>query len=65
MSVYLKDSPFEESCFETAPEPLGEGCCYWLSNDGYYQAIIFSEDITYSIVSPDEKLLRDFLITLR
>lgn len=65
MSVYLDHSPFEESSFQTTPEPLDEGHYYWLPSDGYYQAVVFSKDITYSIVSPDEKLLRTFLITLR
>lgn len=65
MSIYLNHSPFEESCFQTSPEPMGEGRYYWFQNNGYFQAIVFSEDITYSIVSPDKELLKAFLITLK
>lgn len=65
MGIYLDHSPFEESCFQTDPEPMDGGYYYWLSSTGYYQAVIFREDAVYSIVSPDAELLRAFLITLK
>lgn len=66
MRVYLENSPFNRDSFLVAPEEIGSREYYRLQNKGRsIQMILFSDEITYSFVSSDEALLKNFLFHLK
>ncbi len=65
MRVYLDASPFDEANFPEPPVAIGERQFYKLQNkDQYIQMILFSDGQTYSFISSDESLLKNFLFHL-
>lgn len=66
MRVYLEKSPFDEASFPEDAVSIGERQYYRLQNkDQYIQMILFSDGQTYSFISSDENLLKNFLFHLK
>lgn len=66
MYVYLEYPPFDKESLPLKTENIGGKEYYTLQNKGHsIQMILFSDEMTYSFVSSDEALLKNFLFHLK
>ncbi len=66
MRVYLEQSPFDETKIPNSAIKIGARQFYELQNKEHYiQMILFSDAQTYSFISSDENLLKNFLFHLK